>query len=217
MSENNKHTPRKNEHTKDGAKKPANYLHIGVGLLLVLVVVCFLLGALIFGSLLLFSPYSSSNVNSQSPQTQSQSKCRIVTAQEPYQEQKCQTVPYTDKVCDNIQLKYTRGATVCTKEGWIGDWAVSSCSIANLDDIAGLFTVNVGVIVNGQKNGETSQQTIYPYQSQTFQYRVKASASDCYCNEINIPTKQVCKDVIKTRQDCQTVTKYNTVQKEVCE
>ncbi|MFA5108275.1 MAG: hypothetical protein WC492_01950 [Candidatus Micrarchaeia archaeon] len=166
--------------------------------------------------LLSFGCLASKQTTETQPTTTQTPKCTTKTIQEPYYDQECDTVPYTDTECSQVNLKYTKGEIICNHEGLIGDWIVSSCSIANLDDEAGSFNAYAGVDINGQKNGEEQTAYIYPLQSHTFEYRVKASGSTCYCYETSIPTKQVCKDVIKYQQVCNTVTKYREVQKEEC-
>ena len=114
----------------------------------------------------------------------------------------CRLVPYTDRVCDTTPLVYSKTGSTCSRGGLIGDWSVAECTINNLDSENGVFTVNIGVVVGGTNVGETQSFAIYPQTSHAFKYSVKADMSSCYCNEINIPTKQVCRDVIKTKQDC---------------
>lgn len=150
--------------------------------------------------------------------TQSQQpSCRMITEQQPYYEQECQSIPYTDRECENVELKYTRGDTRCYTEGWLGDWRVSSCTVTNLDDEEGTFEAFAGLSIDGQKIGDEESEKIYPLQSHTFEYKLKASGSGCYCYLTKIPTKEECRDVLKTRQECNTVTRYRTVEREVCD
>jgi hypothetical protein len=140
----------------------------------------------------------------------SQQNCRQV--QVPYYEQECNSVPYTDQECDNIALIYTKSNFKCRYEGLFSDWSNVECTITNLDTQAGIFYVDIGVKVKGTEIGERQSSYIYPQQSKTYSYKLQAHGDSCYCNEVDIPTKQVCRDVIKTRQECKTVTKYRTEQ-----
>ena len=142
-------------------------------------------------------------------------QCRQVPYQdtEAYQEQECQNIPYTDRECESKPLTYSKTNYQCSRGGLIGDWSVAECTVNNLDSEGGTFTVNIGVVVNGNNVGEQQSQFIYPQSSQHFKYSAKADMSTCYCNEVSVPTKQVCRDVIKTRQECNTATKYRPVTK----
>ncbi|HIH20681.1 TPA: hypothetical protein HA244_05425 [Candidatus Micrarchaeota archaeon] len=143
------------------------------------------------------------------------SQCRQVSYQdtEAYQEQECQTVPYTDRECESKPLTYSKTNYQCGRAGWVNDWSTVECTINNLDAEGGTFKVNIGVVVKGTNVGESQSQFIYPQSAYTFKYSVQADSTACYCNEFEVPTKQVCRDVIKTRQDCQVVTKYRPVTK----
>jgi len=157
---------------------------------------------------------SDIQVTSSTPQN-TQPTCRTVeyTDTEYYTEQECQYVPYTDQECEAKALSYSRTNITCKTGGLIGDWLTSSCTINNLDSEAGTFVVGVGITLNGNQVGEQQTAYIYPQTAHNFKYDVQASGSSCYCSEVNVPTKQVCRDVIKSRQECSTVTKSRPVTK----
>ncbi|MBI5046346.1 hypothetical protein HZC07_01295 [Candidatus Micrarchaeota archaeon] len=136
--------------------------------------------------------------------------------------------------------------TVCTSYGY-------SCSLVinNLDDEGGRWYVKIGILnTNGQNLSLKSLNSNYavdmldnqvyvqPRSSYTVSFNPTTNTPDVrgletsYCSiaVYQVPTKQVCRDVIKTkevcnqvtkyrpatRQDCQMVTKYKEIVKEVC-
>lgn len=135
------------------------------------------------------------------------------TEQEEYIDEECSSVPYTDRECEDKRLVYSKTDIKCYRGGLIGDWINSECTINNLDTEGGTFSVSIGVFIKGKAVGEVQQKYLYPQTSYTFKYPLKADADSCYCNEVDIPTKQVCRDVTKYREVCKSVRKYRPVTK----
>lgn len=146
--------------------------------------------------------------------------------QVPYQEQEeyvkteyyIETVPYTDKECEAKYLTYKVEKGTCSnrKDNFFAsdEPAKFDCTITNLDSEAGTFGMTIGFMVNGQKLEETQTNYIYPQSSEKFSISRDASVTSCYCAE-QVPTKQVCRDVIKSRdvQRERQVTAYRPVTK----
>ncbi len=205
------------EATTEGDKKT----HVAISKNVLALVGVIIAIALIFWVVGGFSSSPQNSFAANQPQQGAQNnvqqapQCRQVAYQdtEAYQDQECQTVPYTDTECAQQALVYSKTDFTCTREGLIGDWSVTKCTINNLDSEGGTFSVSIGAVVSGSNVGEQQSSYIYPQTSHAFKYSVKADSTACYCNEGTIPTKQVCRDVIKTRQDCHEVTKYRPVTK----
>lgn len=162
-----------------------------------------------------------------------QPKCRDVNvpyeAQEEYMktEYYTETVPYTDEECEDKQLIYKmeKGSCQDRQSGLFGlgdKPAKYSCEITNLDSEGGTFSVTIGFITEDNQELEKSlNKYIYPQSTETFSYEVDAGINRCYCSEKSIPTKQICRDVIKYREvqrerqvtAYRPVTKYKTEQK----
>ena len=135
-----------------------------------------------------------------------------------------ETVPYTDTECESKLLVYKvqKGSCVNREDNFFADDepAKYSCTITNLDNEGGQFSMRIGFNVNGQQLEETQSRYIYPQSSETFRIERDASIQNCYCAE-NVPTKQVCRDVIKYQEiqrerqvtAYKPVTKYRTEQK----
>lgn len=153
--------------------------------------------------------------------------------QVPYEEQEAymkteyyvDTVPYTDRECENKNLVYKMDRGTCSNRQsgilGLGDQpAKYSCTITNLDSEAGTFSVEIGFNIGTQQLKTLQNEYIYPQSSKTFSYSSDTKIDSCFCVEKSIPTKQVCRDVIKY-QDVQkerqvtayrSVTKYRTEQ-----
>lgn len=136
----------------------------------------------------------------------------------PYQEIESytETIPYTDQECEAKPLVYKIEGGLCNNKnnGFLGfgrSNAQYSCTITNLDDVGGVFYVNIGFNVQGQPLSEDQSRFLYPQSSQTFSIERDADVQNCFCKE-QAPTKQVCRDVIKYKdvQKTRTITKYKT-------
>ncbi|MBA7676589.1 hypothetical protein ES703_84833 [subsurface metagenome] len=130
-------------------------------------------------------------------------------AQEAYTEQE----PYSKEVCENINLLYKldKGSCIQYKDNLIfeDEPAKYSCTITNLGDSAGTFSVKIGFTVGGQKLLNSQNKYIYPSSSHTFYAEEMAKIENCWCYEENIPTKQECETITEYK----TVTKYRTITK----
>jgi len=138
-------------------------------------------------------------------------------ALEEYAEQE----PYTDTLCENINLVYKNEKGTCTQyeDNFFSSDTPStySCTIANLDNEAGYFSIDIGFNIDGQTLGENQTQYIYPQSSQTFYAQKMAYIDSCYCLITSVPTKQECETVTRYRTvtKTRTVTKYRT--ETICE
>jgi len=169
--------------------------------------------------------------------------CNMVpyTDQEAYQEQQCQNVPYTDRECENKELTfsfdrfYTNHKCLQTQEKCI-HWnflgmcdqyedecvsAAQTCSfvVRNLDAEPGTWAYEIKFTTPyGDRPAGRKSEYIYPQTEKTFYWEyqkvVPTEQVSCGITYSDIPKKQVCRDVIKTRQDCSYVTKYRPVTKE---
>ena len=147
---------------------------------------------------------------------------------EPYTEQECHLVPYTDRECTYEDLQYTKEHE-CYPSGWNQSWMVSECTIKNSDTVGGNFIIYSGVDISSKndppkgkwyKNKDVGiNETAYlsPGSSKTvrFSQEVKLSwnteISSCYCYANSITKKQTCREVERTRNECSEVTKYRKV------
>ena len=134
------------------------------------------------------------------------------TELEPYEEEQCIDIPFIDNVCQNETLLYSKTNQQCYFSPL--DTLNSECMIENLDNEGGNFIVEVGIMnKNEEKIGETKTIFIYPQSSYTFKFSYETDIGGCYCNEKTIPTKQVCIDQRKTKQQCYDITKFREVTK----
>lgn len=137
---------------------------------------------------------------------------------EPYEDSQCVNIPYTETECDNKTLLYSKDQK-CYWSGSPLNTLNSECTISNIDNAGGEFIVNTGIITKDNSTGEEMSAYIYPQSSFTFKYSSKVDIGACFCEEKTIPTKQICNDVLKTRQECYNITRfrnatrYKTVQK----
>jgi hypothetical protein len=145
------------------------------------------------------------------------SKCKLVEENyqtlEPYTEEQCVSVPYTEKNCETKNLSFSKLNQQCYWTGSPFDTLNSECMIINLDNQGGNFKVGVGINTKDTKLGQEEVAYIYPQQSFTFRFSAKTEMGSCYCNEISIPTKEVCSDTFKTRKECYNTTRYSEVTK----
>jgi len=184
-------------------EKTKNYSGlIALGIILSLVAIIYL-----------YSSYSNSYVGSSSNQDYSKNSIVNQIRCEDVEVEYTETVPYTDQECTYPSLKYKRetGSCLQREDNFFSDDVPSkySCTITNLDDTPAQFSLKIGFNIAGGKLEETQTKLIYPDSSQTFTIERDAEIDSCFCVEINVPTKQVCRDVIKYRE----VTKYRTEQR----
>ncbi len=127
----------------------------------------------------------------------------LASWQVPYvvKEDYTEKVPQTQQQCDNIALtaKVQKGECINRATGFLGfignHPASYSCSITNYDTEAGSFSMTIGFNVKGQQLSETQSKYIYPQTTEQFSISRESDIDNCFCNE-QIPTKQVCHDVI---------------------
>ena len=133
-------------------------------------------------------------------------------AQESYTEQE----PYSDEECNNLNLIYKKEEGSCRQYQdnliFEDEPAKYDCTISNLDNKAGTFSMEIGFFIDGQQIGETQNKYIYPQSSETFYIEKMAEIDSCYCSLKKLPTKQECETVTKYKTviNYRTVTKYRT-------
>lgn len=64
----------------------------------------------------------------------------------------------------------------------------------------------------GQELSATKSNYVYPQSTEVFEYSHDAEITGCFCREVTIPTKQICRDVTKYRdiQKQRTITEYRS-------
>ncbi|MCK9568035.1 hypothetical protein M0R72_03715 [Candidatus Pacearchaeota archaeon] len=197
------------------AKNKNNNLLIGI-----LIIV-----GLVFCSLLLINLVPTGNIidgtsNKNSQETYTET-CKEVQVPYDYIEEYSETVPYTEEECESQELVYKKETGTCLqrKDNFFSEDepAKYDCTITNLDDEAGVFSITIGFNVGNERLEETQNKYIYPQSSETFIVEKDATIDSCYCYENSIPSKQVCKDVTKYKEviKTRTVTRYKT--EEQCE
>ncbi len=148
-------------------------------------------------------------------------------AQAPYTEKECISVPYTENECSQEEIAYSITDKRCYRTGWLQNWSNVECTVHNLDSVGGYFTVYTGFgtdfnqwVTSGSwasftQTSQSSTAYIYPGSSKTFQYHMQTEAPNtpviCYCNVASLPTKKVCRDVQKFREQCHEVVRYKTL------
>jgi hypothetical protein len=161
--------------------------------------------------------YNPQNENPEQ-QNSNQQTCKDVQIPYDYLEEYSETVPYTDKECEQQRLVYKRDEGTCLqrKDNFFSadEPAKYDCTMTNLDTEGGVFSIRIGFNVNGQQLEETQSRYIYPQSSEKFTIERDATITSCYCIEENTPTKQVCRDVTKYRDviKTRTVTRYRMEQ-----
>src|SRR3989338_6212699 len=154
-----------------------------------------------------------------SPEPTPEPQCRTITEQEPYSDQECQN--YVLGICTQWNTVCDQYAEICTLE------------ITNLDTVKGnwafyayrncranqpLCTREEPLNVNGP-GGSPFGIVLDPTETDSLTWGIEYDIQGQeYCSAIfsNIPTKQVCRDVIKTREDCRMVTKYRPATRQEC-
>ena len=184
------------------------------------IIFAIILGVIAFGVVFSVSLSQNSNSETSSQNQETQKSCSDVQVPYDYLETYTDTEPYTTQDCQNINLVYRKDTGKCIGKyngilGIGGNPASFDCTISNLDSQGATFSLDIGFNVQGQPLHESQSKFIYPQQSATFSITRDSATDSCFCNEINIPTKQVCHDVIEYRdvQKQRTVTKYRTEQK----
>lgn len=121
-------------------------------------------------------------------------------------EVECREVAYSEEECGTITLEYSRTGEESHAIGssWIGPYRVE-CTINNLDNEAGEFTVEIGAM--NEENEWVKKQlkkTVTANGSETFSETVSnVKPTPYYCQEVPpLPTKEVCEEVTKYREEC---------------
>jgi hypothetical protein len=161
--------------------------------------------------------------------------------QEPYTKKECNFTQYTERGCNQENINYSitseecwPALSQCTQTEL---FVASLCTVNNLDSIGGNFTIYIGYSVESKNlsenktwyMGENRTLYIYPKKSQNLIYSNKVDNSTCtgmpydvienlnvstlkcFCTAQSVPTREVCRDVLKTREECCDVTKYRNV------
>ena len=169
--------------------------------------------------------------------------CKTVVSQEPYSESVCQNVSRMEEVCANRELDYSLSditvinlcleSSLCTARYSDGTCVSYLCSkgmmrcMANLTNLdkqkAGTWSVGSTFAFKGavfDKNPQT--KTLLPKETGVFDF------SHFYDMDLNQPKPvcrifvaspaklQDCNFITRIEEECQNVTKYRTVEKEVC-
>ena len=108
---------------------------------------------------------------------------------------------------------------ICNQYGCSKKVGTCSLSIKNIDDIAGDFSVSLVFIENSvQDTAKTKTEAIGPTNEKYFNWQyvfkeINTNSVSCKVTETKIPSKQVCKDIIKYKDVTKTrqVTAYKTV------
>lgn len=201
---------------KESSKQKSNSaLYLTLALFVVIIIV----------ALVLIFSYSRGSMSGnvvredfQSGSQQAQQSCRDVQVPYDYLEEYQETVPYTDRVCEQQTLVYKKDTGSCQqrRDNFFSadEPAKYDCTITNLDSEAGTFSIRIGFNVNGQQLEETQSRYIYPQSSEKFVFERDAKVDACYCYETDIPTKQICRDVTQYREvtKTRTVTRYRIEQ-----
>ena len=127
---------------------------------------------------------------------------------EPYTEEQCVNVPTVNTTCNTTPLVYS-----LTKECyWSSDLMTlnAKCTLKNLDSDKGVFSANIGVITRDSIFGDNKTIELNPLTSADFAFSYNTSIGNCFCNEVTIPTKQICIDKIYDQKQCFDVTKYRS-------
>lgn len=143
----------------------------------------------------------------------------VLKTQVPYSDRVCNDVqvPYSDHVCENNPYAYNVEYAACTKysPGFLGigyQPATVICKVNNLENKAGIFNIQYGLIIAGTPITKSESTSIYASSSTSKTYTYAGEASNCICGATP-PMNQVCRDIIryKTEKQCNDVTKYRTV------
>jgi len=168
-------------------------------------------------------------------------ECRMVITEEPYVEEVCNQVSFTEQECDMKELNYTSGqiavTDLCVDDGaCVGKQlteCISTCkramkrcrlNITNIDKYSGTWVVGAAFGYNGASFVKNPQsQEIDPGKSHIFDFQQiytlgsPPSSATCSVTVIYPAITKVCVDVEKTRIDCSNVTRLRAVETEVCD
>ncbi|NYZ76174.1 hypothetical protein H0N98_02900 [Candidatus Micrarchaeota archaeon] len=149
--------------------------------------------------------------------------------QKPYTQQECVSIPYIEEECTQEGIAYSITDKTCYRTGWQQNWSNVECTLKNTDSIGGNFTVYTGfgtdldkypwirsgTWVHFTQTGQATTVYLYPGSSKTFEYHLEIKAPDtpfiCYCYVASQSTKEVCRNVQKTRQKCHEAVRPTTL------
>lgn len=170
------------------------------------------------------------------------SECRTVPTEQPYVEEECTDITYTEEECQMKELNYTAGnmkvTDLCIEDGACVGKSVYTClydcqrsmkrcemNITNNDETyAGTWVVGATYAYAAAafvKNPQTV--TIDPKETYTFDFEQMYDIGQpptiavCSLTVLYPAIVRECVQVEKTRTDCMNVTKARIVQQEVCD
>ncbi len=175
------------------------------------------------------------------PPGEEERRCTTVTEQVPFIEEECANVSYTEQVCERKKLQYTSTSLprvdLCISEGPCSGKPLSECPgclnamtrcqlvLTNNDESkSGSWTVGADFTIgNFGFVKDPITHTIGPKESATFDFHqiynpgYPINSALCELYVLKEPVVDVCHEETRTRHECTNVTKYTTVEKEVCE
>jgi hypothetical protein len=178
----------------------------------------------------------------QPPEQPSTPVCRMVSITEPYTEVECWNVTYTEQVCERKALEYFQSKTnkvdLCTSDSDCVGKELVNCpntcakamkrcrmNITNLNTKkSGTWTV--GATFSRDSIGfekEPISKKIEPEQTFTFDFTQLydlgqgGSSLECELLVLDTPVVEFCHDEARTFEECEEVTRYKTIEREVCE
>lgn len=169
-------------------------------------------------------------------------ECRVVYVEEPYVEEECRDVIYSEEECTMKELEYTAGQIVktdlCTADGGCVGKSIYDClyqceramkrcqmNITNNDEeLEGTWTVGATFSYDGASFVKNPQSVeILPGKTHTFDFEQIYQLGDpptgatCTVTVIYPAIVKDCVFVEKTRFDCENVSKTRIVQQEICD
>lgn len=167
--------------------------------------------------------------------------CTTVSELVPFEEEQCSNLTVFEPVCERKELNFStiklEPVHLCSSDGACTGKPLNECFtcskamtrcrlvVTNLDeDKPGVWKAGANFSIgNAGFIKESVSSMIGPGENYTFDFfqiytpenlRIPAS---CEVFIIDIPEVEVCKDVIHTQEECLNVTKYKTVDKQVCQ
>lgn len=171
-------------------------------------------------------------------------ECRTVYVEEPYVEEVCAEVTYSEPECVEKELNYTAGPITktnlcvadgeCTGKDIFGEGCLYQCSgamqrcrmnITNEDPkLAGIWVVGATYSYGGASFVKNPQSVeIEPGETHSFDFEQMyqlgspPALASCSLYVVHPVVVKDCIEVQKTKIDCENVTKTRIVQEEVCD
>ena len=103
------------------------------------------------------------------------------------------TNEYGDTACENIPLDYKKEVGTCLNRqsdlyGISRKPAQYSCTITNLDNLGGTFSVRIGFNAKGRHVESNQSRYVYPKSSEIFSFQADEAIDNCYCFE-SVPSR----------------------------